>query len=87
MTRPTFYRRTIDLCEPKPGDVAAFCALIAERAEADHAAGRRRPTGLELCEEYAEGHRMGHRRLAASVYAKTRWSFEAAEHEREEAGL
>jgi hypothetical protein len=72
----------MDLCEPGKSTMVAFCVKIAERATADHYGGiKKRPTGYELCQEYAEGYRGLHARLASTIYAKVRHSFEAFEKE------
>ena len=64
---------TMDLCVPYPNTMAAFCAKIAERAYTDHFQGvKRRPSGHDLCQEYTEGYRTFHARLASAIYAKTR---------------
>lgn len=78
----------IDLCDPKPMQLALFVSRVAEKAETDHRQGvKRRPTGRELCGDFSEGWRGFHPRLATTVYNKTRRSLEAAERERREAGL
>lgn len=78
----------MDLCEPFAKTMSRFVAKIAERAESDHFDGvKKRPSGYELCEEYAEGWRKMHNRLASTIYNQVRASLETAERERAESGL
>jgi len=72
----------MDLVEPNTTTLPRFLARVAERAVADHE-GRVRsfPSGLDLCEEYAEGYRNYHPRLAGTVYRTVRRTLLDAERD------
>lgn len=73
----------IDLCEPTADTLIKFCTSIIRRAVGDHLGRKRRVSGATLCNEYADGYRGLHVRMASGLYTKTRESLEAHERERE----
>lgn len=75
----------LDLCEPRALTMQKFCWQVADLAVNDHLNNVRRRTGRQICETLTDGYRLNHVRLASTIYNKTRWSFEAAEREQEEA--
>ena len=57
--------------------IPLFCEDVARLAIKDHKAGRKSyRTGQQICAEIADDWRVGHRKLASSIYRKTRWSLE-----------
>ena len=63
----------MDLVEPNATTLPRFFARIAERAVSDHQKRVQEfPNGMHLCEEYAEGYRNYHPRLAGLLYRGVR---------------
>jgi len=68
-----------ELDKPYPHDLLLFTQKVCAQAIEDHQGKRKPKTGYELVRMFCHSWRLGHSRMAAAIYRKTRWSLEVAE--------